>query len=337
MQFLGDKDKSQIDLYDTFGYLVPGAILVFFSMLSILAWHNVGIDQALTFISNVSATLYITSIIFLLTASYIGGHLIASIAEIIFDRIFVGKIFEYPYINLFFEKNRSKNKANFYRAFITLVYVECIAVSLIPYTNYNFIPYLASLIPSFTIIFLLLRWLQKIGIKHKNAIKPAFLTSSLRTISHVLNIFAFILSRPFALLENFLNKLLGFDSAFPEKIKENFRDKFSEDFGELDKDEMRSEIYWLPYWKVTEESEHMRERLNKFLSLYGMMRNSSVSLFVSAMILSLPGFFYKVDYHLPYIGTALLVLSVVLSIRYYYIYYHYYSKSVFRTYLIMKN
>lgn len=338
MQFLGDKEKSQIDLYDTFGYLVPGAIFIFFLSVSIASWHQVSIKDAYNFTSNLNAYIYITSIIFFLASSYISGHIIASVAEIIFDRIFVGKIFQYPYSNLFFDTRESKsNKSNFYRSFVTLVYLECISISTIPYTSHQIFQYTAALIPSFTAIFLVLRWIQKVGIKRKSSIKPKIIQSSLRTASHVLNIFAFLLSRPFSLAENFLNKLLGFDKPFPQKIRDQFKEKFIRDFGGFSEEDMRSELYWLPYWKVTEESEHMRDRLNKFLSLYGMTRNASVSLFLSAMAISLPGYFYNLNYHLPYSGTILILLSIVLSIRYYYIYFHYYSKSVFRTYLIMRS
>ncbi|UCZ55621.1 hypothetical protein LGV61_07735 [Desulfurispirillum indicum] len=181
---LGDKERSQVDMYDVFGYLVPGMILLLAVALVFQIIHDVKFISVFIFIKDLSLGLYVTLTVFFLLLSYIIGHIIATLSEFIFDRIFVEKILGYPYKNILFGRKdysiysewRSNKKlvvtGSFYRILVMAIFL--IGISLV-YSESS------STVPQFTVIglvivvMIIVRWIENISLdkwaKYRNLIE----------------------------------------------------------------------------------------------------------------------------------------------------------------------
>lgn len=85
-------DKIPFDVYDFFGYLASGAVII------------VGIELIFGFPYVLGQELKLLDSLLLLLAVYVSGQLVATPAKALFEDIFVGKILGRPSINLFQEK-----------------------------------------------------------------------------------------------------------------------------------------------------------------------------------------------------------------------------------------
>ncbi len=343
---IGDKEKSQIDMYDVFGYLVPGFLVVSSIALSVGYWHSIDLKQIFYLIKDLRAGQFVSLLILGLVFSYIVGHVVATISEIVYDRIFVEKIFGYPYESLFRKKDTKKRifliKKNFYRSILSIIYFCSLVIIFNPVID---IPkeeiYSTVFVLSFAFVFLLLlKWIENwVERKEKYGFKILKENTAIsRLLSIMMWLFScvfFLLSIPFQLLESIIRNFLGLDRQFPEKVIDKFKERFYDSMGLEFSFKLGTDIYWMTYWYVTEHSPYIRDRLYKFLSLYGLARNSSVALYLSAIIMSIPSYFGETGIHSIILCAFFLFLSFVMSIRYYYLYYNYYSKSLYRSLLAL--
>src|SRR5215217_3972041 len=98
------KGWNPFNLYDVFGYLIPG--LFFICLLTLFYWDTslfeTGLVKEVKLAYDAFAGLTIVFAIALsLMGIYIVGHAIASLSHLIFDRIIISTIFRYPATTLF--------------------------------------------------------------------------------------------------------------------------------------------------------------------------------------------------------------------------------------------
>ncbi len=336
---IGDKEKSQVDMYDVFGYLMPGFVVFSASILSIGYWHNINVKQIFDLIKGLQPGQFISLSILGLAFSYIAGHVVATISEAIFDRIFVEKIFGYPFETLFHDKSSRERmhsiKKNFYRVLLTLLYVISFLVIFHPLFGANIVGnaiYFLSLALGGIII---LKWIENWSEKKKIDEFPSSVHFLLRLSKKTFSLLLLILSAPFQVAETLIRNFLGLDRKFSPELIEEFKKQFEACTGLKYSLALGSDIYWLTYWHVTDRSPYMRDRLYKFLSLYGLTRNSSIALFISAIIVAIPSYYKETGIHSIVLNLSFLSLSFVMSVRYYYLYYNYYSKSLYRSFVVI--
>lgn len=355
---IGDKEKSQIDMYDVFGYLAPGFMLLSSLIVTASLIHNdISILPLYVSIKDATAPIFIALTILALALSYMLGHMIATLAEMVFERIFVEEIFGYPYRKLVLGAPKKNNNpsADFYRVLISLFIIIGFTVTAFPYLHREATAAAQEwiyLLLKFFLALVAIRWVERM-ISHQFRFKKgvyvwlngkASRLSAIEPELKVVRKYAFnfplkLCSIPFSIAEGFLRNFLRLDNPLSPRTREKFIELFKKEFGiDIVADEVGTDIYWLTYWKVTEDSEHLRDRLYKFLSLYGMTRNASAALFMSAIIFSLPNYYFsEPNAHLALMSILLYLSSGIMSLRYYYLYYNYYSKSLFRAFVSLKS
>ena len=272
---------------------MPGFIVFSASVLAISYWHQFNIYQLFNLIRTLGASQYISLTIIGLTFSYIAGHFVATVAEAIFDRIFVEKIFGYPYKVLFSRNEKSdlfSIKKNFYRSMVSIVYLQIIIIILHPvlikYNPRDIVFYLFVLV----VFLLMVKWTENWGKRKNLGYFPIWARSPLKFVRKFYAFTLFVLSMPFHIAEVLIRNFLGLDKPFSNELARQFKEQFQKCTGMPYSKALGPDIYWLTYWHVTDRSPYMRDRLYKFLSLYGLTRNASVALYISAVIISIPSY-----------------------------------------------
>ena len=135
-------------------------------------------------------------------------------------------------------------------------------------------------------------------------------------------------------LIEFFRRLLGMDRRFPDSFIKSYKEKFKKRFSDLDADEVGSENYWLSVFHVNNNSVAHQRVLYTWLHLYGYARNACAAFYLSGILLI---------GHIYFNGGALTTLSrfhigvlwsfsIILGLRYWILYSHYYSKAVIRAF-----
>ena len=118
----------------------------------------------------------------------------------------------------------------------------------------------------------------------------------------------------------------------PRSIIDRLRNKFQSDYDIQLTQELGSEIFWAIYWRVVQNDIYIKGKIDKWLVLYSFMRNLGCALWMAAIVLVLRQYIWGESPILKVHSCVMVFFSMILTIRYYYLYYNYYSKSIFRIY-----
>lgn len=310
------KKNIRIDSYDFFGYLVPG-FLVF---VAIAAAHvqiiNKHEPQLFSFAyRDYGQHFYpiLTAIVIaVIILSYILGHAVATLASFFYERMIVRHIWGYPFKRLLFETSEQP-KAEGYKAITVATYLYLFTIILTQDWLFSMIKYSETFWPSFWSISIML--LVTIFVAWKTPLRKHF--SSL-----------------FTLIEDFMLSFTGRGKPFPTKMRNIIRQKIQRDF-HMELEEMDTEVFWATYWNVITKHDYIKEKVDKWLVLYSFMRNVGAALLLSAYILCLANIFGNGVFVLKVHSIILYATSILVTARYYYLYYSYYTKSVFRAYAFL--
>lgn len=345
----GEKEKIfTFDAYDTLGYLVPGLTTI------IGIYLHCGFFGIKGPINELKAILpqwivegdfkwheSLIAITIILYVGYMIGHLVATLSSIIMDKLVVERIFGYPFERLFKgfleprPKDIEKNKRKFYRVALALFLAELIWIAAIgPYNRVSLCLVIAIA------IFLLL----KLGYTYLNQ-KDVRDSYDLRDVNDKqrkiaewcwkylvkwwLLKFSYVIFNSWAY---FLLSLLRMRKPFNEEFRRKFVIKFEQVF-DLKAKDVGTDVYWLTYSYLCQRRPACTKLLHKWLSQYGFARNLAISFF----LLFVYGITMNAIYHPegPYLAWCIVtgVTAVLFGLRYFYLYYNYYSKFVFRAFM----
>lgn len=309
------KKSIKIDSYDFFGYLVPGFLLlgaIAAAHFQIAHERYPSIFKALAESKDYYYAILTFCVVSVLILSYILGHAIATVASFFYERMIVRRVWGYPYERLLY-KAEDKEGSGKYKALASAFYVS---VSLT--------------------IFLQLQL-------HGFAIRSSSFTVyifAIATFPIALSVFAYstCIGRPFARVFTFIEVRLldiaGRGKPFPEQMKKEIERRFLKDF-KISIAEAGTEVFWAVYWKVTNEFDYVRAKVDKWLVLYSFMRNVGASLLCSSFILCIANIYSDGLMIIAIHTSIILLMSLLVVARYYYLYYSYYTKSVFRAYVFL--
>jgi len=345
MEMERDERAFKFDAYDTLGYLVPGLTMMVgiylhckFFGIEVLAEKLKGILPILseTDFKWVYSLIVITIILYI---GYIVGHLIATLSAIIMDKLVVERIFGYPFERLFkdyLEPDRiEKHKRKFYRIVLTVFLAELIWIAAEGF--YNLVSlYLAIAIGIFLGFKLGYGWLNQndprdhYDLRDKNHWQRRFAKWCWKYL-----IKWWFLSISYLFFDSwaylFLS-LLRMRKPFREEFRKKFLVEFEDVFG-LEAQDVGTDVYWLTYSYLRQHKPGCAKLLHKWLSLYGFTRNLAISFF----LLFIYGIIINTIRHYggPYLAWCVVtgVTAVIFGLRYYYLYYNYYSKFVFRAFV----
>lgn len=107
----------KFDVYDIFGYIVPGAIFIIgvYAHANMFKMENLlnKLKVTSSYFQPFSAPWpkFLTTMSLFLLLAYIVGHLVASLSAAIMDKWVVERIFGYPYERLFKDLYENKSKS----------------------------------------------------------------------------------------------------------------------------------------------------------------------------------------------------------------------------------
>ncbi len=352
--------KLPFDLYDFFGYLCPGALLVVTALVLLQSFVDYG-EVLASFSCPVQqqcwhnqwwAGLLILFLSFVLL--YVAGHVVAALSATLIDRVFMKEIVGYPYARLLNLLSGSEHRS-FTRPLdvylLLSAHAACAAgIALVPLSPSGNCPaswtssvliailhsaFIASLYAFGVLVLLRLTTKFLRGVFDALRSQRAWLD---KATTRVLKVWA-APAQPLARGAEAFLEMFGVQP-FGLEIADKFRAKFHEQFG-LESGTAMTENFWQPYISVTRNDPSLRATLQHFLHLYGFARNISMACFISsAMVL---GRYYCYSNHaatpaldsFPFFTVALVfyVLGWVMFGRYYYLYAGYYTKMMIRAFI----
>ncbi len=331
------KSIIKVDSYDFFGYLIPGAVVTFsificvtqvlttksLSDLCVWLWDNV---------ENIHTERALTVLLLFIIASYILGHVTGSLSSFIFERTIIDKILLYPYKSLVFnEPAKHDFSSNSYRALISLIFIFITLIILgITEPKIHFI--FETPMPPCSIVglFILILMVCKIFDEFlKRHIKFFY-----KIFHPLLNIIYIVTAIPFRIFERFSFHFLGQVKHFPPEVRNRIISQHKKIFNYHAPESIGAEFFWSTYWFMVNRNAFVRARLDKWLILYSFMRNMSCATLLAAIIIVLPiRILHLYSLHARIFSLLLFALSLLFSLRYYYLYFGYYSKNLFRSFV----
>ena len=331
-----DKQVLKIDSYDFFGYLMPGLIVflaAFVAFQQIVS--NCTQGRAITIIqesaAGLSTTVFSAASALIILGCYLIGHLSSSISSFFFDKMLVRNVLGYPFQMLLFDDNSNWD----YRSSAYRAYISSTLLSIFFYVFGFKIPIMVVTIDYSHLLYLLFALLILQGIngqifRHL----PVALSSN---TTHWMHLVYKIVAVPFWLSEFFAVQFLGLTKTFPPAVKDRIQDKFNSIFKMPLSATLASESYWAVYWYVTSSNQYLRIKIDKWLVLYGFMRNTSCAALLASIILSVPSRNYGITSEFNGLAAKFLYISArVFSFRYYYLYFGYYTKTIFRAFAFIE-
>jgi hypothetical protein len=332
--------------YDVFGYLIPGAVFGLFSFLTEFWMKSTfQIEHAPIFTllelfvdidSSTSTMRAITFLLIILIILYFFGHLIATISSLYIDRTLIRKGYNYPIIGLmtnmvYHEDHHAKTiRSNF----VVLNAALCIYILLLLFPAlFNLRSVCEEVVLHILGSFFLIVFFFGLSMSFTNA-RSLFWMKSSRTRNFFSNIYTRI--------SNILGRIVGTSDQMSSEIIEKYK-RFIKYELKLDPNSGSSEIYWLSYIYIIRNSESLNGLILNWLHLYSFARNVATSMFSCLIYISL---LLTVNTHSgsgiqnwPRVEALILIAilsfvymsSILFLIRYYYLYYSYYSKFIIRS------
>ena len=327
---------------DVIGYLVPGTLF----LLGLYLYDEIfKLDQFDSFAKQLPTIItdytklpgFISLGTFFLFLAYTTGHLISLLSSALIDKLIMERTQGYPFQRLFNKviglNTYTRRMKQFYKVFLLFLWFAMFLVAMYGYnakTILLFIPCIIVLFSKLTMSLLFLRhvddpWSLKSedhpALKIANSSWSYFFVWILWPFVKIYNIFskgvlsAFRMSKPFHV-----------------EIQHKFIKKFKDTF-DLDPTAVDTEVHWLTYSYLHQNDPSSIKVIRQWLHLYTFARNLSTAFF----LLFLYGLVMNNHIDEKSMGRIWILVTwigfLLFGLRYYYVYYNYYSKYIFRAFI----
>ena len=302
--------------YDFFGYLLPGTL---FSLGILVVFYD-KIEFWISKYNSLGISIPFTVVLTMLMAAglYFVGQIIGCIGHIIYDRMIVRNILGYPFYRILGWKYKSCDEFSWWSYVVVIVGSFGI---LLPFFVRYYIVFIVMLV--LFVILLILKWNKD----QSEQGKCKFLKKCLKTL---LNVFCETTATNVGVNEAIQNKFM-----MKLKKRTGLRKKhFCKEYG--------SDIYWVTYIDLMKAKNPCHQgKISNWLDMYGCLRNYSCAFLLLATIEQIriyASFFCECSEGFVFEDYAVLVgflfLSFLLFVRYWIMYYSYYSKYIIRAYVL---
>ncbi len=344
---------SKFNAYDAFGYFIPGGVLLI--GLCVLSWAKVSeeilnLNQyfLISDMHNTNWQFFISAIPIILLLVYVLGHFVASVSAILIDKLIVERTLGYPVYRLFgkildYEECPVLRYAHrcqqFYKSLLMLFVITVAFASIHANNVYSIffgVTFIVVLVLKlFFSMFCLKDWHDPTSIRN-NRSRQMRMANCIWTKCRLLlwPFYGFLFP---LVVYTVLSLLFRMCKPFETVFQESFAKKFNETF-DLNIKEAGTNIYWLTYSYLHQNDKNNVPLIRHWLNLYSFARNLSASFF----LLFIYGIYLlKFSEYSEKTVVAKWCLcfgigAVVFWLRYYYLYYNYYSKYLFRAFLSLK-
>jgi hypothetical protein len=343
--------------YDVLGYVVPGAALMILvvSAESLMKAACKGPHAQrvpfpiLTAASRLRDSLpegevwAAGALLLLVYLSYLVGHIVASLSGLLIDRALVAKGYGYPYWFLlnFKEGHPGYHSQSFFRgslfwtSSLILIWTWFLATGYWVLFGFSALIWLliggAILAFAKEVLAVERRGQSSLGRAHPNTEQvPETKTGAM--------VFLAVYEFAYEKLATQLSKLLHTRRAFDETFCSLYEELFFRRFG-LKAREAMTNNFWYSYLYVLKTEPEFAPLAANWLRLYAFARNLSCALFMATIyVVALATWqFAATDYYMNSQTATLihvcLATSVIMLLRYWYLYVCYYSKFVFRAFV----
>jgi len=339
--------QRSVKPYDVFGYLIPGAV----AMMGIYL-HGAILDVRNTFTDNKPAQfdefvnrLFLSgpsnwyeytglSFVFLIVA-YILGHIIGSSSSALIDVMLVKRMHGYPYQRLLTmqesssEKTFAKRKGMLARGSFGLFFVgmALLAVRTAPCIY-------MTIALGLSLVILAVRMLYA----DCDDTPASGWATTLFCIGSILSLG---LAWVYTVVSTLIASAFRMNEPLPEGTQQLFRKSFEKVFGvPPDSNKLGTDCYWLTCLYLSENSPENYKSIVQWLRLYAFARNLTMTFFFLFLYGAVIGRFdpFRSTQQYPYYcwwPISMGFLSLAFLIRYYYLYYKYYSKCIFRAFIAL--
>jgi hypothetical protein len=321
------------DLYDFFGYLFPGIIfatstLIFVSQFDLLISEP--FKSVIDATKDPSLLFGLAAIVAGVVVLYVLGHFVATISHIIIDRVLIDGIEGYP-INFLLQiprQTREYSESTFKYLFAAYNLLLLMPVFIADYPSLHTV--LSILLGSIALL-ILQRFLIML-VRSTDAGK-----ARARRVGDNKLLRTFLLPSRYCIdpLIGFLKRLLGLDRGFSDSFIATYKTIFHAQFANLEANDVGSENYWLPAMRAMAHNHSHEKTLQTWLHLYGFARNASAAFYLSASLI-IGHLYFNPEMHTTFARVQLGILfslAVILGLRYWILYSHYYSKGVIRAFV----
>lgn len=271
-----------------------------------------------------------------LAVFYFVGHFIGAVSHIVYDRVIIRNVIGYPFQYLMIKDYHPKKT-------VQNVYLLLILFSIFLLVLPGFLELLGrGLIDNEILVFvgrlafgtLLIMMLLLVLYRFM------YLDKKRETDKDAKNIVGYRLAEFFKKVILYpIRKLTGTDSKIDDKIVDAFKEKFKNKF-KLDDCSVGSDAFWIASMEVL-KNEKIDKRLSNWLNLYGCLRNYSCAFVLLSIVIVINHWWsIIVDGNVTNLTgsrilLASLIVALVLFMRYWIIYYSYFSKYLMRAFVYL--
>jgi hypothetical protein len=359
-EFGKEKIKLPFNTYDIFGYVIPGGTFLI-GIYLFEFWAKFHLPNATLHLPVYNAfaetskglfdketnwVLSLLYVIILSSVAYVIGHVVSSVSSFFLDRVLVAKGYGYPYRHLLQIDpfDAASYRGAFYRG--AFFWVNAYLIGQYIATVFHF-PSIQALINSIGWALVGLTVLKLIisatdAHRTKKQKKPLRITTIVGKYA-----FRLLLAGLYDLLTSSLAKFINTRSDFTQEFRQKYQAAFASTFN-LNSITEGSNNYWLSKCYVADKSPVLDSLLVNWLYMYSYARNLattfylifiygfvSLSLQQSQTITAIIELASPNSVVLGLIPILSLALSMVMLSRYYYLYFVYYSKFLFRAFVYL--
>lgn len=354
---MNDMKSWPFSSYDFFGYLMPGFIF----LLSLFGWFKYAEfdflkNVVMPFKGGINIGNSLLILFFVFSLSYFIGHLIGAVSHILYDRMLIRSCIGYP---IHYILNTGKTPSLFTRTLYLIGILIFCFILILPglfelcYLFWNSDLYQLNVCSEDGILYLGMSCAipQEYNISIFSSVIFVILAFF---ILFLINIRLRILCKTEKQKKNFPNwmidashflkenvfypirKLTATDTLVNYSVRQKFNRRLKREF-DVSGWSKGSDSFWLASMRLAKNKE-IDSKLMNWLNLYGCLRNYSCAFALLAIIIA-SNHWYLIVFNHQMTGLkgsrillASLIISFVLFLRYWIIYFSYYSKYLIRAY-----
>jgi hypothetical protein len=337
--------KKPFSSYDLFGYFTPGVVIIVGVYIHTRLFK-------ITLLENLKCILipywpsqwyeYAVFVFLGVLIVYVIGHLVASISSALIDSMLVRRMHGYPYQKLFSkyfpvgdndQRRRLFAKTSFGVFFVGLFLLAIRRAPLV----------LAEIALATSLMLMFLRMIYTILMdrKHSTVAGLIYWTSCPLWI---------LFGYPYWYIIKTFGALFRMNKPFADWFQDRFFQAFDRCFGvnpliddkekhppSNDRTYIDSNCYWLTYCYVIDHSPESAKMIAGWLNLYSFARNTGMAFFLLFLYGAIIGRSESMRTNETCCVWTITTgaLSVAFTLRFYYLYYKYYSKHIFRAFVTL--
>lgn len=354
-----DSVKTNLSLpfnsYDFFGYILPGTL---FSLgLFFILKDCIDLTSFLDTIKNVNTVFAILISLGALALLYFVGQIVGCFSHLLYDRLMVRNIIGYPFQYILSLKPRPDDSVRItYLLFILSVLSIMISPEIYEFLiSYEFttvhygwvvsIVFSSIFVVLFAISFVLRILLVFSKMRRMNNSDAVIRKANGNSIENdgTMKKICSVVARLSWYVFFPLRKITSTDTKIHPEMRKRFISKMKEQTGVdlCTVKEYTSDAYWMTYISLLKSDVKHDSKIGNWLNLYGCLRNYSCAFFLLIFIGSVQQWMQMIDGCVNLSNTKFILISFVLGtvlfIRYWIIYFSYFTKYIIRAYVLEGN